>query len=94
VRCRNNQNYEFASVLADLGAGGDVLIVGSKYAGAGFDELVGKAVGNKDKMIEVTGKLREMPQASAIDSWKAYCGLDKLPPAPSGGRWVLEMHEP
>jgi hypothetical protein len=94
ARCRNNQNYEFASVLADLGAGGDVLIVGSKYVGAGFNELVSKSGGNKDKMIEVIGKLREMPPASTIDSWKAYCALEKLPPKPTGGRWVLEMHEP
>lgn len=93
-QCRNNQNFDFATVHASLGAGGDVLIVGSKYDRSGFDELVGKSGGNKGRQIEVVGKLRELPATSALEKWKAYCGVDQLPPAPEGGRWVLEMHEP
>lgn len=94
AQCKNKQNFDFATVHAGLGAGGDVLIVGSKYAHSGFDELVSKANGNKGRQIEVVGKLREMPTSSALETWKAYCGLDNLPPAPQGGRWVLEMQEP
>lgn len=94
LQCKNNENIDFATVHASLGAGGDVLIVGSKYDRSGFDELVNKSSGNKGQQIEVVGKLREMPSASAIEKWKAYCGIEKLPPTPQGGRWVLEMHEP
>jgi hypothetical protein len=94
VQCKNKENVEFATVLADLGAGGDVFIVGSKYDRSGFDELVSKASGNRGKPIEVVGKLREKPWAVQIDRWKAYCGFDQLPPTPQGGRWVLEMKQP
>lgn len=94
AQCKNNQNIDFATVLADLGAGGDVLIVGNKYDRSGFDELVSKANGNKGKQIEVMGKLRKMPSVRLIEKWKAYCELDKLPPTPAGGRWVLEMRQP
>lgn len=92
--CKNNQNIDYATVLADLGAGGDVLVVGSNYDRGGFDELVSKAKGNQGKPLEVVGKLREMPTSAELESWKAYCGMEKLPTKPSGGRWVLEMHEP
>jgi hypothetical protein len=92
--CQNKEHVDYASVLADLATGGDVLIVASKYAHDGFDELVSKATGNGSRQIEVIGKLREMPLASSISSSKAFCGLNQLPSAPAGGRWVLEMHEP
>jgi hypothetical protein len=94
TRCQNHQQVEFATVLADLAAGGDVLIVGSKYAHSGFDELISKATANKGREIEIIGKLRELPRAASIPDWKAFCGMDKLPAAPSGGHWVLEMQEP
>lgn len=94
TQCKNKDNIEFASVLADLGAGGDVLIVGANYSRSGFEELVKKSSGNQGKPIEVIGKLREMPLNGAPEAWKAYCGMEKLPPTPAGGRWVLEMHEP
>ena len=93
TQCQNKEHFDFATVLADLGDGGDVLIVASKYAHAGFDELVNKAT-NKGAVIEVIGKLREMPAAATIPTWKVYCGMDKLPAVPAGGRWVLEMQEP
>jgi len=93
TKCQNNEHIDFATVLADLGPGGDVVIVASKYAHAGFDELAGKASG-KGAEIEVIGKLREMPPAARVPAWKAYCGVEKLPAAPAAGRWVLEMQEP
>jgi hypothetical protein len=93
TKCQNKDHVDFATVLASLGAGGDVLIVASKYAHAGFDELVSKAT-SQGVEIEVIGKLREMPRAAAIPTWKAYCGMDRLAAVPSGGRWVLEMQEP
>jgi len=92
--CQNREHVDFVSVLADLGTGGDVLIVASKYAYSGFDELITKSTGNQGRQIEVVGKLRAMPFVSSIPRGQAYCGSDQLPSAPSGGRWVLEMHEP
>lgn len=92
--CKNSQQIDFATVLADLGTGGDVLIVGAKYSHRGFDELLSKSTNNKDKTIEVIGKLRELPAQSQIESWKNYCGIENLPPKPGGGRWVLEIQEP
>lgn len=93
MKCQNREHVDFATVLGDLGTGGDVLIVASKYAHAGFDELVSQAT-SKGAEIEVIGHLREMPGAATIATWKAYCGMDQLSAAPSGGRWVLEMQEP
>src|ERR1051326_4226383 len=56
VKCQNNEHIEFATMLVDLSAGGDVLIVASKYAHAGFDELVNKSAGNKAREIEADRK--------------------------------------
>ena len=91
-KCQNKDHVDFATVLADLGPGGDILIVASQYAHSGFDELLSKAT-SKGVEIEVIGKLREMPTALSMRD-KTYCGIDKLPPARQGGRWVLEMHDP
>lgn len=80
-------------MLADLGAGGDVLVVGHK-GNDGYEELIDKSGNNRGKLIEAVGRLREMPQPSGVARWKAYCGLDQLPPPPAGGRWVFELGEP
>ena len=93
ARCKNNQNFDWATVPADLGAGGDVLIVGHK-GNDGFEELVAKSSGNRGQLIEAVGRLRALPRRADLPQWKAYCGLDDLPPPPPGGRWVLELGEP
>lgn len=93
ARCKNYENFDWAAVPADLGAGGDVLIVGHK-GNDGFEELVAKSGGNRGNVIEAVGRLREMPRRGDLPKWKAYCGLDDLPPPPPGGRWVLELGEP
>ena len=93
MKCQNKDHIDFVTVLAGVGSGGDILIVASKYANAGFDELISKANGQGAE-IEVIGKLREMPGARTIPAWKAYCGIEKLAAPPAGGRWVLEMQEP
>ena len=59
-----------------------------------FQPDMNKVASGKGVDIEVIGKLREMPRAATMPTWKAYCGIEKLAAAPSGGRWVLEMQEP
>lgn len=93
VRCKNHENFDWATVLADLGAGGDVLIVGHKGSDE-YEELLSRSSGNGGKVIEAIGRLREMPPPEKILRWKAYCGLDQLPPARPAGRWVLELELP
>ena len=93
ARCKNYENFDWATVPADLGAGGDVLIVGHQ-SNDGFEELVAKSSGNRGNLIEAVGRLREMPRRGELPKWKAYCGRDDLPPPPAGGRWVLELGEP
>ncbi|HWS99795.1 MAG TPA: hypothetical protein VN256_05920 [Pyrinomonadaceae bacterium] len=93
AQCKNYENFEWATVLADLGAGGDVLIVGHK-GNDDYEALLGKSSGNRGQLIEAVGRLREMPPRDKILRWKAYCGLDQLPPARPAGRWVLELELP
>ncbi len=92
-QCKNKENTDFATVMADLGTGGEVMIVGANYSNGGYEELLTKSKDNKGKEIEVIGKLREMPSKSFLEAWKAYCGIETLPP-PTGNRWALEMQQP
>jgi len=83
--CTNDTNGVFAAVLATLAPGHDVVIMNVGGSVEDLESLIKTANGNQGKLIEVTGRLRQMPMQ--IPSWKRFCGLEKSSPRPV---WALE----
>jgi len=83
--CANDTGGVFAALVATLAPGHDVVIMTYGNAAEDVDWLVKLANGNQSKVIETTGRLRQMPMQ--IPSWKRYCGMEKSNPRPV---WTFE----
>lgn len=86
MTCGNSPGQiDFATVVATLGRGDDVLI----FSYSGVTGLVQRANGNDGKPIEAIGRLMRMQDNHP--AWKKYCGLEELSPKP---RWLFEEERP
>lgn len=81
--------HRFATVLIDLGEGGEALVFRSNEEA---DKLVKLTQNQEGKPIELTGRLRNLPRLSEVPPWQNICGLGELDPPPPSGRLLLKTN--